>query len=189
MPSTFSPRIRVNEQAPGENLNTWGALLDSGGLQLLEDAIAKRVALTLSGPHTLTSANGVTDEARCAFIDVTGGSGGVITAPGVEKIYLAHNAATGAVTFTTGAGATAVVDPGELTIVVCDGTNFERLAVTDFEGATLTGVNQIASLIDPTTAQQAARCPGNRATPGPSSPPTVRWRPGRPSRPPQSATT
>lgn len=156
MPSSFSPRLRETLQNPGENLNTWGNLLNTGALQLLEDAIAKRVALTLSGSHTLTSANGVSDEARCAFLDVTGGTGGTLTCPGVEKIYLVRNAASGNVVVTTGAGAIATIDPGEMVFVECDGANVARVQITDFQGATLTGITQINALTDPSVAQQAA---------------------------------
>jgi len=113
MPSTWSSRFRLNFQAPGENLNTWGGLLNTQVFQLLEDAIAKRVAFSLSGSKTLTTANGATDEARCAFLDVTSGTGGTITIPPLEKMYLVRNAASGAVVITTGAGASATAVAGE----------------------------------------------------------------------------
>lgn len=85
MPSTFSPRFRLNFQAPGDNLNTWGLILNGGVSQLLEDALARRVAFALSGAKTLTTANGADDEARCAFLDVTGGAGGTTTSPGLIR--------------------------------------------------------------------------------------------------------
>lgn len=142
MPSTYSLRFRLNLQAPGENLNIWGAVQNTQVFQLLEDAIAKRVAFSLSGTKTLTTANGATDEARCGFLDVTSGTGGTVTIPPLEKIYLVRNAASGSVTVTTGAGATAVVATGSIVLVVCDASNV-RL-VRDAEIATKAYVDGIA---------------------------------------------
>lgn len=127
MASTFSIRFRLNYQAPGDNLNLWGLILNTGVFQLLEDAMAKRVAFTLSGTKVLTTANGAEDEARCAFLDVTGGTGGTITIPSAEKLYLIRNGASGDVIVTTGAGLTATLTPGEINWVVSDASNVRPL--------------------------------------------------------------
>lgn len=140
MPSTYSLRFRLNYQAPGDNLNAWGLVLNQQVFQSLEDAIAKRVAFSLSGAKTLTTENGVEDEARCAFLDVTGGAGGTITAPAVEKLYVVRNASAGDVLVTTGAGQTATVKPGEIVWVACDAAHFRRVQATDMLGARLTGL-------------------------------------------------
>lgn len=123
MASTYSMRFRLNYQAAGDNLNLWGLILNAGVFQLLEDAIAGRLAFTLSGTKILTTVNGATDEARKAFLDITGGTGGTVTVPSTEKIYLVRNGASGDVVLTTGAGVTATLSPTEITLVVCDGTN------------------------------------------------------------------
>jgi len=149
MPSTFSPRFRLNFQAPGDNLNTWGLILNGGVFQLLEDALARRAAFALSGAKTLTTANGLDDEARCAFLDVTGGTGGTITAPAVEKGYIVRNAASGDVTVTTGGGQVALIKPGEVVAIVGDGANFRRVQPTDMVGARLTG---LGAPLDPADA-------------------------------------
>lgn len=127
MASEYSLRFRLNYQAPGDNLNVWGLVLNAGVFQLLEDAIARRVAFTLSGSKALTTAQGATDEARCAFLDVTGGTGGSIVIPSVEKIYLVRNGASGDVVVTTGAGVTSTLTPGEINFVVCDASNVRPL--------------------------------------------------------------
>lgn len=150
MPSSFGPELRENLQNPGENTNTWGALLNSGGLQLLEDAIAKRQALTVSGSHTLTTANGTSDEARCAFLDVVSGIGGTIVAPAVSKLYIIHNQLSADVSITTGSGRSALIHAGELAWVAGDGTNFDREQVTDFAN------QRITSVADPVNPQDAA---------------------------------
>jgi hypothetical protein len=129
MASTYSIRFRLNYQAPGDSLNSWGGVLNAGVFQLLEDAIAKRVAFTLSGAKVLTTALGATDEARSAFLDITGGTGGTITIPSVEKVYLVNNSSTGNAVITTGAGTTATVQSGELNFVVCDASNVRPLGI------------------------------------------------------------
>lgn len=151
MPSTFSPRFRLNFQAPGDNLNTWGLILNGGVFQLLEDALARRAAFALSGAKTLTTANGSDDEARCAFLDVTGGTGGTITAPAVEKGYIVRNAASGDVTVTTGGGQVALIKPGEVVAIVGDGANFRRVQPTDMVGARLTGLGAPLEATDAVT--------------------------------------
>lgn len=140
MPSTYSNNLRLNFQAPGDSLNTWGTVLNGGVFQLLEDAVSKRAAFTLSGSKTLTTANGATDEARSAVLDVTSGTGGTITIPAVEKLYTVRNAASGDVVVTTGGGATATIKSGETVGVVCDAANVRRVQPTDMLGAKLTGL-------------------------------------------------
>ena len=142
MPSTWSMRFRLNYQAPGDNLNAWGLILNQQVFQPLEDAIAKRVAFPLSGTKTLTTVNGLEDEARCAYLDVTGGTGGTITIPSVEKWYIVRNGASADVSVTTGSGAVASVGPGSIVFVVCDAANV-RL-VRDAELATRAYVQGVA---------------------------------------------
>ena len=153
MPSSYSTSFRLNLQAPGENLNTWGTNLNAGVFQLIEDALAGAVSLSLSGPTTLTSVNGATDQARCLALNITGGTGGTITAPGVKKLYFVRNAASGAVIVTTGAGATASFAAGEVGFCYSpDGINFYRTTVTTaFGGAILTGVGTPSAATDAAT--------------------------------------
>lgn len=151
MPSTYTSRLRLNAQAPGDNLNTWGLVLNAGVHQLLEDAVARRVAFALSGSKTLTTANGADDEARCAFLDVTSGSGGTITIPAVEKVYIVRNGASGDVIVTTGGGATATLKVGETVLTVCDAANVRRVQATDLGGARLTGLGTPTASTDGAT--------------------------------------
>lgn len=155
MPSSYSLRFRLNYQAPGDNLNTWGLTLNNSVFQLLEDAMARRVAFALSGPKTLTTANGADDEARCAFLDVTSGSGGAITIPAVEKLYVVRNGASADVTVTTGGGTSATVKPGEVGWVVCDAANVRRVQLTDLQGARLTGIGSPLNGTDAATKSYA----------------------------------
>ncbi|MCA3713018.1 MAG: hypothetical protein INF00_10540 [Phenylobacterium sp.] len=153
MPSSYTSSFRLNIQAPGDNLNTWGTILNNGVFQLLEDALAGAVTQALSGSLTLSSVNGATDQARCLALNITSGTGGTITAPGVKKLYFVRNAASGAVIVTTGAGATASFAAGEVGFCYSpDGINFYRTTVTTaFGGAILTGVGTPSAATDAAT--------------------------------------
>ncbi len=129
MPSTYTTSLRLEMQAAGENLNTWGAPKLNNVISRIVQAIAGRSAIELAGDHCLTSANSADDEARRAMLDFTGTGPATVTLPSVSKVYLVRNAATGAVTLTTGAGAAVAVDAGDVTIVACDGTHVFPLGV------------------------------------------------------------
>jgi hypothetical protein len=102
MPSSYTTSARFTLQATGENNNTWGVILNSGVFQLVDDNVNGRLAFPLSGAKALTSNLGATDEARMAFLDVTGGTGGTVTIPAVSKGYFVRNAAAGDVTVSAG---------------------------------------------------------------------------------------
>ncbi|MCG9916023.1 MAG: hypothetical protein MH112_06635 [Phenylobacterium sp.] len=129
MPSTYTPSLRLEMQAAGENLNTWGAPRLNAVIDRLDQAIAGRSAIVLAGDHVLTSANLADDEARRAMLDFTGAGPATVTLPAASKIYLVRNSASGPVTLTTGAGAVAVVDSQDVTLVGCDGGDVFLLGV------------------------------------------------------------
>lgn len=129
MPSTYTPSLRLEMQAAGENLNTWGAPRLNLVIDRLDQAIAGRSAIVLDGDHVLTSANASDDEARRAMLDFSGAGPATVTLPATSKIYLVRNRASGPVTLTTGAGAVAVLDPQDVALVACDGGDVFALGV------------------------------------------------------------
>jgi hypothetical protein len=129
MPSTYTPSLRLEMQAAGENLNTWGAPRLNQVIDRLDQAIAGRSAIVLDGDHVLTSANASDDEARRAMLDFSGQGPATVTLPAASKVYLVRNGASGAVTLTTGAGAAVVVDPQDVALVACDGGDVFVLGV------------------------------------------------------------
>jgi hypothetical protein len=96
---------------------------------LLEQAITGVTSIVMSDAnYTLTSFNGVTDEARNAVLVVTGTNNAVrdLIPPVVEKIYTVVNNTTGGYAIRViGASGTGVNVPnGATCLVYCDGTNF-----------------------------------------------------------------
>lgn len=126
MPSSYSSSNRLNLQATGEDVDTWGDTVNADLLRL-EQAKDGVLSLTLDGTRTLISANGTTDEAHIGVLNVTGGGGGKIVCPNVQKVYLVRVAAAvgGDVTMSAG-GITCAVSPGELAIVVFTGADCFR---------------------------------------------------------------
>jgi hypothetical protein len=127
MPSSYTTSLRLEKQATGENLNTWGERLNSSGLDRIDTSIAGWTTIALTSSRALTSSNTTTDEARSAMLKFTGAGGFAVTLPAVSKEYTVWNASTAAITLTTGSGDTVQVDSGDRIKVQCDGTNVYQL--------------------------------------------------------------
>ena len=109
---------------PGQYLDTWGARWNAqGGSDLIDASLDGVEDFALSGPKTLTNNNGAADEARKRGLNITGGTGGTITIPNVDKLYLVRNGSSGDVIITTGSGTTATIKTGLVKWVMCDGAN------------------------------------------------------------------
>lgn len=140
MPSTYTASLRIEMQAAGENLNTWGAPRLNNGLSRIDFAVAGLQSIALTGNYTLTSSNTSDDEARAAFLKFSGGGSYTVTIPSVSKGYAVWNTCTGALTLTTGAGATATIAVGEIVGVMCDGANVYKIKPASYDGAVLSGL-------------------------------------------------
>lgn len=145
MPSSWSPSLRFELQFTGENINLWGEKLNAV-LQRADYAVAGWLVRPLTTtPYQLTTANAADDEARAAMIKFTGGVGPwTVQVPAVSKSYVVWNATAGAVTITTGAGATVPIDAGDIILVVCDGAgcrtlSYGGLSVKDYVAAAVIG--------------------------------------------------
>lgn len=123
MPSSYTTSARFTLQATGENNNTWGVILNNGVFQLVDDNINGRLAFALSGTKVLTTNLGATDEARMAFLDVTGGTGGQITVPAVAQGHFVRSGASGAVVVSAGGAISATYQNGDAGPCFSDGAN------------------------------------------------------------------
>ena len=129
MASSYSTRLRLEKQGTGENSNSWGERLNTNLIDMVDEAIAGRAAVTHdnAASYTLSTANCATDEARKAILDI----GGALTAarntvvPTQSKLYVAKNATTGgfATTLKTSGGTGISIPNGKTTLLMCDGTN------------------------------------------------------------------
>ena len=131
MAATATTRLRIKKVGIGEELNLWGASLNAD-FDLIDSAIAGLSTIALTGNYSLTSTNYAADEARSALLKFTGAGPWTVTIPSVSKSYLIWNACTGAVTITTGAGTTVVIDAAAKVAVFCDGSNVGELGYAGY---------------------------------------------------------
>ena len=139
MASTYSDRLRIELMGSGDQSGTWGTTTNTNLGTLIEEAIAGHATVSMSDAnYTLTSNNGVSDEARQMIIKLTGTLSAQrnVICPTKEKLYVVDNATSGSqsIVFKTSSGSGITIGNGSKTIVYCDGTN-----VVD-------GINYISSL-------------------------------------------
>ena len=130
MPSTFSPSLKIELIANGEQAGTWGQTTNNNLGTLIEQAIAgvDTIDITGASTYTLSNYNGISDEARNAAIIFTGtlSANCAVTTPAVEKLYIISNQTTGGyyVTVSTGSGNTVAIGSNTNQLIYCDGTNY-----------------------------------------------------------------
>ena len=132
--STFTSRIRLEKQADGANPNSWGLILNQNVIDLVDDAIAAYTTVTVSAADvTLTTQNGESDQARSAFIELTGTltSSHDIILPAQSKSYFIRNksvpsAADKTLTIKTLAGSGATVGTSANGFFICDGVSVHQ---------------------------------------------------------------
>lgn len=139
MPSSFSPSLRVELIADGEQSGTWGQTTNVNLGTILESAIAGYTPITtVAAKYALSLANGAADEARSAMLELNTATGAdfEVYAPPVPKMYVVVNVSptykatiynSTAAGNTTAAGAGVEVPPGAQFLVVTDGTDFRML--------------------------------------------------------------
>jgi hypothetical protein len=131
MPSTYSPNLRIELIASGEQANTWGNTTNKNLGTLIEDAIAGSATVNVTaGDVTLTALDGAADQSRNMILLVTGtpGVARTITAPAVSKVYVVNNASNANVYIESTLAGDSILIPAGLTIpVFCDGTDFKDI--------------------------------------------------------------
>ena len=129
MASTFSPSLRIELIGDGDQSGIWGQTTNTNLGTLIEQGITGVQTITMSDAnYTLTSFNGVADEARNAVLMVTGTNTAQrdIIAPLVEKTYIVYNNTTGgfAIRVIGSSGLGVTIPNGITALVYCNGTNF-----------------------------------------------------------------
>jgi len=129
MASTYSTSLKLTLMGDGDQAGLWGQTTNTNLGTLLEQAITGVTSIVMSDAnYTLTSFNGISDEARNAVLVVTGTNNAQrdLIPPVVEKLYTIVNNTTGGYAIRViGASGTGVIIPnGATCFVYCDGTNF-----------------------------------------------------------------
>jgi hypothetical protein len=142
MASEYSPSLKLTLMGDGDQAGLWGQTTNTNLGTLLEQAITGVTSITMSDAnYTLTSFNGISDEARNAVLVVTGANNAVrdLIPPVVEKVYIIANNTTGGYAIRViGASGTGVnIASGATQVVYCDGTNFIAASAAFVNGAVL----------------------------------------------------
>lgn len=129
----FTTRIRLEKQDDGANPNSWGTVLNDNVIDLVDDAIAAYVTVSLSSVDvTLTNLDGTPDQARSAFLELQGTLTNDVNVviPQQSKGYFVRNQTVPSSTETTkiktlaGQGATVGVSSDGW--FVCDGVSVHQ---------------------------------------------------------------
>jgi hypothetical protein len=143
MASSYTDLLRLTLPATGELAGQWGNTVNTGITELTEAAIAGTAAVTLADAnHTLTVANGVTDQARRMFVTLTGTltAQREVVCPSSSKLYFVSNNTTGGfgILFKMATGTGIVVPAGKGMVLYCNGTNVVD-AVSHMSSLTVAG--------------------------------------------------
>jgi hypothetical protein len=152
MASTYSPSLKITLMGDGDQAGLWGQTTNTNLGTLVEQAITGTVSITMADAnYTLTSFNGVSDEARNAVLVVTGTNNAVrdLIPPVAEKLYTIVNNTTGGFAIRViGASGTGVNIPnGATCLVYCDGTNFVNGLSGTSGNFTINGTGTAANLV------------------------------------------
>lgn len=128
MPSTFTSRLGLEQQATGENSNTWGANLNTNAIELIDTAVAGLTSVALAASDViLTKQNGTPDQARSAILYLHGALAAnvAVVVPSVTKTYFVDNQTTNgfSATVKTAGGSGVVVPQGTAQTLYVTGTS------------------------------------------------------------------
>ena len=156
MASTYVNDLRLNEMATGDASGTWGTNTNTN-LELIAEAFSYgSEAIADASTHTITIADGSTDEARSFYLKCTGGGQActVTLAPNtVSKVWIIENATSYTLTFSQGSsGANVAVPAGQVKMIATDGGGSSAGIVYDLlTDVNLAGTTVYNALNDGTT--------------------------------------
>ena len=156
MASTYTNRLGLEKQTDGENPNSWGAVLNTNVIDLIDDAIAGYEIVSVSGTGiTLTDNQGSTDQSRNAALEFAGTLTAIvtITVPSEEKTYFIRENTTGsfAVQMKTVGGTALTLTQQSNVFVACNGTDIYSVesptSVSAFTANVLTATSITTSIL------------------------------------------
>lgn len=123
MPSTFTPNLNLELQATGENAGTWGTILNTAALAVLDQVLGGVQTIPLSNVNVLVTTN----QSQNNVFRLTGllTANVVVTFPAVGRTIFVINQTTGNFTVTigrTGGGTTVVIPQGRNGFLILDAT-------------------------------------------------------------------
>jgi hypothetical protein len=145
--TNFSPLLGLALPTTGDLSGTWGTTVNDAITSLIDSSVAGTTTLSANADVTLTTTNGVANQARSAVILWTASNGATtrnVTAPAQSKAYIVINAGTGSVVIRGSGPTTGVtVISGEKCLVAWNGSDFVKVASS--AATSLTGILPIAN--------------------------------------------
>ena len=149
MASTYVNDLRLEEIGTGEASGTWGTKTNAN-LELIGEAFSYgSEAIADASTHTITMADGTSDQARSFYLKCTGGGQActVTLAPNtVSKVWLIENATSATLTFSQGSGANVAVAAGEVKMIATDGQGSGAVVYELLTDVNLAGTTALATL-------------------------------------------
>lgn len=154
MPSTYSPSLRIELIGDGEQDGVWGQTTNNNLGSLIEQAISGITTVDVTASDvTLTSYNGVVDEARSAVIAVNGSNAVTrnVIVPNATKTYIVTNNTSQPVGIKTVSGSAFLTPAGLQSIMYCDGANnivgsIINQTQTSFTNPLMTGIRETVTV-------------------------------------------
>ena len=147
--ATYVNDLRLKEIATGDESGTWGTSTNTN-LELIGEAMGVGAeAVANASTHTITMADGATDQFRSTFLRLTGGGQActVTLAPNtLSHVWIMRNETAAALTLTQGTGANVVIAAGQTKIVATDGAGSGAI-VYEMDDLELAG-NLVAASLD-----------------------------------------
>lgn len=114
MASTYSPNLNLNLQGTGDNPGTWGSVLNTDTLSIIDQSLGRIQTLSLSSTDVTVS----TSQSQSNGFSLTGTLTANVSVifPSIGRTYFVENKTTGAFNVTlktASAGATVVIAQGE----------------------------------------------------------------------------
>ncbi len=142
MATQYTPILKLALPVTGELSGTWGSVVNDNITSMVEQAVAGLATINswTANAHTLTTANGVTSESRCAVLVADDDGAGnpsaaaEIICPALTKLYVLKNISGQQVTLKTSGGTGVAVANNQTAFLFCDGTNVNACVTTIVDG-------------------------------------------------------
>ena len=149
MASTYVNDLRLEEIGTGEASGTWGTKTNVN-LELIGEAFSYgSESIANASTHTITMADGTSDQARSFYLKCTGGGQActVTLAPNtVSKVWMIENTTSATLTFSQGSGANVAVAANEVKMIATDGGGSDAIVYDLLTDVNLAGTTAIAAL-------------------------------------------
>jgi hypothetical protein len=156
MAINYTNLLGLAQPVTGTEANTWGDVVNDGITALVEEAVAGATVVDVTtGNVSLTSTNGVPNQARSAILVVTGTPSSTrnIVAPSKSKTYVVLNNSDSSVVLKGSATSGVTILSGSKETICWDGTDFVSVGAAGAVQGPGSSVNDNVALFSGTTGK------------------------------------